>query len=456
MKNPELVRNLWLVHSPIWLAILPFLLAVAFLVMVAALTMGGPEATADRPAWEVGAFGLFAIVTILYGSGLALNTINAEVRGHTWDGQRMSAIPPWSMAWGKLFGSTALAWYGGLICILLYAYFAHLQSIPVADVFKNIVVWILAAVIAQSATMLSFLVGLLRAPIAKREQGISMGTFVAIPLGYLAVPLLWVNLPQGHDISWLGWQIGTLDFLVVTAAAYAAWALTGLYFAMRREFQYINSPLAWLGFAIFTIVYVAGFERGAGDPLMLLTGGFRTLNVLLPLYAGAFLLYVIALAEPTDWRAARRIGRSFARRDWREIFDQMPRAVYTLALLAAVVGGLVIAGDESHWPVIAGRKVTEDVLIAALLFAARDIGLILLLAMTFSLKSSELLALGYLIVVHGILPASAHLFADPLLPLFWPVPNDSALFTVGPALMQVVAVYVVLGRRIRSIHLERL
>jgi hypothetical protein len=34
------------------------------------------------------------------------------------DGQRLSALTPWET--GKLAGSSAIAWYGGLICLAVY------------------------------------------------------------------------------------------------------------------------------------------------------------------------------------------------------------------------------------------------------------------------------------------------------------------------------------------------
>ncbi len=453
-RNPEFVRNLWLVHNPVWLVLLPLLLGGAFLGIHVLDTIGRPQSIGAHPQWEVYAFAVFGFVTILFGSGRGTLSIATEMKEHTWDGQRMSAIPPWSMAWGKLFGSSALAWYGGFVCIVLYAFMAHSQSLPDAHIIKTVIIWILAGVIAQSSSMISYLVGLSKAPTANRENGWSIATIVSSSSGYLAIPVLWILLPPSYGITWYGAWIGALDLLILTAVAYAAWALTGLYFMMRREFQYTNSPLSWLGFAVFTIVYVAGFDRGYGDPLPLLIDDLRTPGGMLPLFVGVLLFYSIALAEPVTWQTFRGIGRSFAGRAWKEVFDQMPRSVVTLALLAVVGGCLIIGGNDYYWPEFAGQRITDDVLIAALLFAARDMALILLLNSMRPSDTTSLMAFGCLLVLHGILPITAFYLADPLLPMFWPIPTGTAWLTISPVLLQVMAIYVVLGHRIRSIHRE--
>jgi hypothetical protein len=302
--------------------------------------------------------------------------------------------------------------------------------------------------------MLYALISLLKAPMTERQRGFSIVALQFIYLGSCALPVIWIYLPVGQSASWFGWQIDVLDFLALTAGAYAAWAVAALYFAMRREFQYTNSPLPWLGFAAFAILYAAGFEPGAGDPLTLLSRGRLAIDGLLPVYIGAFLLYAIALLEHTDWQSVRRIGRSLERREWKAIFDLTPRAILTLALLAGVVCVFVVGGDDSQWPVIGGREVTDDALIAALLFAARDMAVILLLGIAFSSNYSEVVALGYLVVVHGILPVAVYLLANPLLPLFWPVPTGSVALTIGPVLLQAVAACILLGLRVRGIYRE--
>lgn len=455
-KNPEFVRNLWLVHRPIWLIATPAFLGAIFIVIYLPEMLGSPQVLFGRPQWEVYAFGLFYFVTVMLGAARATTAITTEVQQHTWDGQRMSAIPPWQMAWGKLFGSTAYAWYGGLCGILLYVFAATQQSVPSEHILKNVVVWILIGIVGQSAIFLAALLNLIDAALSTRGKTTSAGSlFVALP-GYAALPLLWIALPPDLGITWYGWWFGALDLLLLTAVAFAAWTLTGAYFAMRREFQYTNSPLAWIGFAVFTVLYAAGFDPGHGDPLPLLVDSWR-IDGLLPLYVGVLLVYASALSEPIEWQLARRFGRAIDGRDWREAVDMMPRPVYALALLAIVAGTLVVVGEETHWPtILGGQKVTDEVLVAAFLFAARDTGLIILLSISMTRNAAGVAVVSALAALLFLLPTVTALLAKPLLPLFWPAPATHPVLTLLPPLIQMAVVWVFLIQRMRRIHAEAL
>src|SRR5256885_5146179 len=52
------------------------------------------------------------------GSVLAGRGLNEEAHQHTWDWQRLSALTPWQMAWGKLLGAPLPAWLYMLWCAL--------------------------------------------------------------------------------------------------------------------------------------------------------------------------------------------------------------------------------------------------------------------------------------------------------------------------------------------------
>ena len=109
--NPELRRNLWLEITTHRLLAMPVVLGLAFLALAAI----------DKPnaAEHVGWLGLggFVVLTMFWGARLAGNSIIDEITDKTWDWQRLSTLAPWTMTWGKLFGATVFAWYGGLTCL---------------------------------------------------------------------------------------------------------------------------------------------------------------------------------------------------------------------------------------------------------------------------------------------------------------------------------------------------
>src|SRR5262249_54420351 len=112
--NPELRRNLWLQLSWQRLLAAPIILgAVFFLAWIGS----------DHSPFvvEETAHVLFYFVVCIWGTRRAAESIAEELAGGTWDGQRMSSLGAWSMAWGKLFGATAFVWYAGLLCLAVVA-----------------------------------------------------------------------------------------------------------------------------------------------------------------------------------------------------------------------------------------------------------------------------------------------------------------------------------------------
>ena len=113
--NPELKRNLWLEFSLHRLVAMPAVLGLIFL--GAAL---GTHPVSDVGVATTGLI-LFVGLTGVWGARRAAESVTEEFHSKTWDGQRMSAIGPWAMTWGKLAGSTSFAWYGALLCLAVVA-----------------------------------------------------------------------------------------------------------------------------------------------------------------------------------------------------------------------------------------------------------------------------------------------------------------------------------------------
>ena len=90
-----------------------------------------------------------------HGTGLVTRVME-EARDRTWDAQRMSAIGPWAMTWGKLLGAPAFAWYGGLILMLIYLATARYATVPVLRTAASLVCGaLLLHAIALNASVLA-------------------------------------------------------------------------------------------------------------------------------------------------------------------------------------------------------------------------------------------------------------------------------------------------------------
>src|SRR6201999_1389879 len=107
---------------------MPIVLGVIFYI-ASQLYLGSKES-------EVGSAttGIFFLLVKIWGGHKAADSVLDEVNDNTWDFQKLSALSPWSLAFGKLFGSSIYCWYGGLIAFAV-AVGISLQVSPPYKVF---------------------------------------------------------------------------------------------------------------------------------------------------------------------------------------------------------------------------------------------------------------------------------------------------------------------------------
>ena len=147
--NPELQRNLWLEASPFRLA-----QTAGLLLLVFAATSLAPIGLATSSGVALALYWFFAV---LWGTRSAALSVVAEIRERTWDGQKLSAIDPFEMMWGKLFGATAANWFGALLCLLFILAPAWRDEGAGAAITYGVILLALG-VFAQALALLSSLV----------------------------------------------------------------------------------------------------------------------------------------------------------------------------------------------------------------------------------------------------------------------------------------------------------
>ncbi|MDQ6979413.1 MAG: hypothetical protein Q9M09_04445, partial [Mariprofundaceae bacterium] len=243
-KNPEFARHIWLEMSPHRVIGLP---VVILLISLLSWSMDDELSDLASPAMGM------AVVLLLWGSHLAAESVLSEIREQTWHAQRMSALSPWQLVWGKLFGSTLFAWYGTTLCLLLYLFTSPTvwsERLPTA------LFVILAGLMMQAATMLLCLSSMPRNLSQGRVQSFSyvlLITLVFLPWLFGAV----VDL-QG-DVAWYSWMVPKVLFMNLSVGILLAWAWAGLYRLMRQELQMRQGFAVWLGFELCVILYLNNF-----------------------------------------------------------------------------------------------------------------------------------------------------------------------------------------------------
>jgi len=415
--NPELRRNLWLELTLHRLLAMPLVLA---------LVLGLVYAASDedpRSSLATAAAAIAAGLAGLWGARNAADAVPGELRGRTWDAQRMSAIGPWAMAWGKLLGATSFAWYGALLAlaVLVLAAPRGWTHAP-ARVAMLIVA---ASLLAQATAALS--------GVAIARKGLARPGAPSAWLLFLAVILLWPAVALFSSplepATWWRARYGILDFALASSAALAAWAVFGLYRAMCTELQVRTTPWAIAAFALFVTAYLAGFlvapgaEPGTGHDALIVCG----------FAVCAALTYLMLFSEQASVTAARRVQVRLARGEWRRALEELPAWTATFAL-AALFCLFSLALLEERLPLRSLALAPAP----AMLLLARDVAIYLVFAFARRPRRVEAAAVFYLFLLYAVIPwlahaAGLHALADLVLPPLLVKPGYATVVAAGQA-----------------------
>jgi len=416
--NPELLRNIWLEFTPQRVVLMAGGLALAFF---AAALPGGLE---YGPCTIVQI--LYYLIIVFYGTRSASLAVIGEIRDRTWDSQRLSALSPGTMMWGKLLGSTAYAWFGGGIClvVMLLGYAVH-DGVLIAA-FEGVFFLALGA-IAQAAAFLASLIAI------HRRQSISrVNAFLCQLVGLVTAALvifIWYSadpkaaIRPAHRMDVLQWWGQSLDatwFLPLSLAVFAGWIVIACYRQMRVELQVKNGPLVWAGFLVFMGLYVAGFD--AWLPKTGFAQALDTVGARLTLAFATYLIltYLMVLLEPKDrvhyrWLLAR--FRSGNLGEWLGGFQ-----AWMTSYVAAFILGIALAvwiAKTTPTPAV------DEALIASTLgFLTRDVSIFVLVQMMAGHRRADLGAVTVLIAIYLLFPAIlGGLKLSALWFIFFPVPT---------------------------------
>jgi len=431
--NPEFQRNLWLELTPRRLGLMVVLLTLAF--FAAALTGTAGNGLLLGPLSTTAEF-LYYVIVVVWGTRNAAMALIGEIRERTWDMQRLSAIEPGAMTWGKLFGSTIYNWFGGAIClvVLLGETVLH-KGLPTA--FIDLIYYAGVGVIAQAAAFLASLISAQRREAHSRLEVFAY-QLVGLVAGVLVYTVWGIADPAGSILTrkvatdfivWWGWSLDTRAFLLVSLAVFAAWTLTACYRGMRLELKMRNGALVWLGFLVFIGVYVAGFDAWFASDKRMAGWDAASLRLGLALTAFAVLTYAMVLLEPKDRVHFRWLGSQLASGRVAAAWNGLQ--AWMMAYAAALLCGTVLLFLlYRHPPSGAG----EPAFIAAGLgFLTRDVWIFVLMQTLPGRRRSDLAALGVLLALYVFAPAILNgLGLKSLLAVFYPQPDEASL--LGPAI----------------------
>lgn len=388
--NPEFRRNVWIHVTPHRLVGIGLVLA-ASIAMAAASGGAGPVASTAL-------LGFFTLA-LAWGTRQAADSVASEIRDRTWDWQRGSALTAWQLAWGKLFGATAIAWYGGAICLVAF-HAAAPQAPPFGADFSPLpmlVSMVIAALLGQAAALL---LTLFSAESSKADAGpsVTASQILGIALGALAFRMM-----SGDDVralAWYGLALKGADLSLLFFCVLAVLLVWGIERLMRGQLGEASWPVAWPAFLAWLLVFALGFRAGSA--------------IALPLLAAAAWLHM--LMEPKSIpRLRRALGNALAGRgraflaDCPSFIASLPVVGLALAFYLARVltepvdpgalvidlAGEMIKGVQTH------MAVGGVALAVALL---RDMGLVLFFNLAPHARRPDMTAAIWLSVLWLVLP----------------------------------------------------
>ncbi|MBT3307098.1 MAG: hypothetical protein HN377_11540 [Alphaproteobacteria bacterium] len=442
IASPEFRRNLWLEFSPYRLAAMPVILGAIFLIT----TLGGRRAL-DEITGSVSAF-LFVVLVILWGTRLAGETVTGEVLGRTWDQQRLSAIGAWPLAWGKLFGAPAYAWYGGAICMVIYTV-SQANYWPPGTILSAIGLYIATGLLAHATALVLSLQAVQRRRAFGRVQGLWYQVAAVVPAGVILYSGVGGLEGNGNYAmtTWFGITLAKTHFMLATAVVFVGWALLGVHALMRLELMFRHGPWRWLGFVIFAMAFFGGMDFSGWSIPTILTALPRGPSVAFIIAAVA--AYAVAFGEPKHRVRFRRLAHYTRAGQWRRVFELAPRSALTLLLAA---GAALIAAVNVDTGVDSGQ--IRLPIVAVFLFLVRDIGFIFVLNLKkdTGAGSADARAFLFLVLAYALGPALAEtLGASPLSAIFWPQWEAGALTTIAPPLIEVCIIAYLLAGRLRKV-----
>lgn len=430
--NPEFKRNLWTELSIHRLIGMPFVLGAIFLLVFI---------VSDYKIDILATFALifFGLLTFIWGTRTAAESIITEIKERTWDSQRMSVLGPWSMTWGKLLGSTIYTWYGALICLVLYLFV--MQEVSFKNPLKLPVLFFLCGLLGQSIGLLASMLSLKKIRTTSKSQSTSY-----MIIGLIVV-LTILSFSSNHRgiVQWYGTSFHSIDFTILSTAVFLVWIVFGIYRLMREELQIKSTPIGWLAFVIFLMFYMSGLINLDADSNMSIESGWMTQSY----YIALILTYIMVFIEKKDPVLFRKLLKSIKEREWGTLTTNMQCWMVTVIVAIILVFVLCLSASLSDQ----AKHLTIPVVISMFFFFLRDLFLILFLNLAKKNKRADMAAVLYLALLYGVLPSILFALKKTTLTfIFWPQLEGMVYLSVFASLVEMLLVFGFLLLRWRKAY----
>ncbi len=459
--NPELSRNIWQEFTLSRLIVMPIILAILFIAMLA---IGG--------VYHLSII-LFTILANIYGTKLATESIVSELNERTWDNQRLTLSSPLSMAIGKLFGSTAFAWYGALITLFVYFIAAISEDNFITSLRFGI--WSLFfALFIQVSAMILATMGL-RKNRTKHKISWFFYFLIAVAISWevraIVSAFYFSNMNESllhiDTIYWYFIGFDAIDFAIGGTIIFVLWAIYGLKNLIRLEFNFRNKSTAWIAFLIFLTVFFLGFNFGIKEMSNELLTISRNLpifsfnSVIIPYIFFAPVLislnYYLIFSEKHSVIKYKKILQLYKEHNFKELSYITPLWLTTCIFVSIVtilmqIISLVYFSFAPDANGLAGLFLP----ISILLFLFRDFAIVLFFNFSGSIKRPEIGALITFFILNFVIPIIVAVTINPAaVSLFTAFNKDFTFITMISALLQASAAIILMNKTYKTQAVEQ-
>lgn len=443
--NPELRRYMWLELSRHRMLAVPLLIA-AFITLAM---------TTDRPAQYIftGAVTVFIIMVTVIGSVRAYGSVTDEVRDRTWDFQRMSALQPWSLALGKIFGAPVFCWYVGLWTLAVGAVAAFASDYPyiISGMVITVAASIMLHALGVAASAATAQLGL--SP-RMRRGGAALGLIVLSYLGSAIGAIFFVMSDAKNSREIINWWfvdgLPLVTFGAFSSVAFAGWAVFAAWRCMAAELREPARWWAWAAFAAFVAFWYAGISSSGHRGIT--AGNAASVAAMILTAAAYFGLLLNPLTQVSRSRYSRANDAQPALAIERRVPVWLINGALALAVALLAVVLDILVGTPSASLAAATASSTKPIVPVGLAFVLplafmllRDMAIFSCFSLNPTLKRPVAMALFYLAVANFLVPTLLNALGAPLLAqaVFpFAAPQAGWWPSVGFALHAVVAVAV--------------
>lgn len=448
-KNPEFIRNTWTELTLKKLAAMPLLLITAYLLFY---SFGQDYPVSFLPTLCIF---FYCIFTYIWGTRLAAETVIKEINTNTWSFQTLTSMSPFTMAMGKLFGSTVYIWYGNIICFILYILSYHLspadQFAPdYEEICSNI---LLFTVLGLSAHILSLLLALdsIRWRHFFEKFDVTFFQFAGMAMLIPLYNVLWGD-NRNMPVWWYGQAYSLKTITIIFAAIFILWGCIAIVNRVKNEFGQEPYPVAWFLFTLSLIAVLFGFNDYSSDnPLIRFSG---TLSAF---FAVLCITYLTLCGESNMALRPHMILKYYRTKQYKRLFMIMPRSLTTIPLIIGLA--FILSAQFSSFGQAQGDSISFMAW-AMIMFMLRDFCFIYLWSLFAqgNEKATTVVPVMITLATYTVIPtllshSELNIFCSFFMPFFYEntflTYNESAVLTIVPPILEFLfmAVLLIFGLR---------